>query len=68
MCIECKSGEFRPLIAKYTGLAKRLGLPKDRFVLCVAGLPEEQANGLSSMYDITMVSEKGLKPFLASLI
>lgn len=67
VCIECKSGEFRPLIAKYTSLSKRLGLPKDRFVLCVAGLAEEQAKGLSSMYEITLVSEKGLKAHLATL-
>lgn len=68
VCIECKTGEFRPLIVKYSGLRKRLGLAKEQFVLCVAGLPDEQANGLSSMYDLTLVSERGLKAHLASLV
>lgn len=67
VCIECKTGEFRPWISKYSGLRKRLGLAKEQFVLCIAGLPDEQANGLTSMYDVTLVSERGLKPHLASL-
>lgn len=68
VCIECKTGEFRALINKYSGLRKRLGLAKEQFVLCVAGLPDEQASGLSSMYDITLTSERGLKSHLDSLI
>jgi hypothetical protein len=67
VCIECKTGEFRPWISKYSGLRKRLGLAKEQFVLCIAGLPDEQANGLTSMYDVTLVSERGLKTHLASL-
>lgn len=67
VCIECKSGEFRPLIRKYSGLRKRLGLAKEEFVLCIAGLSDEQASGLTSMYDLTLVSERGLKAHLASL-
>ncbi len=68
VCIECKSGEFRPLIAKYSGLRKRLGLAKEEFVLCIAGLPDQQASGLTSMYDLTLVSEQGLRAHLASLV
>lgn len=68
VCIECKSGEFRPLIAKYSGLRKRLGLAKEEFVLCIAGLPDQQASGLTSMYDLTLVSEQGLKAHLATLV
>lgn len=68
VCIECKSGEFRQLIGKYSGLRKRLALEKEQFVLCVAGLPEDQASGLTSMYDITLVSERGLKAHLATLV
>jgi len=67
VCIECKTGEFRPLIAKYSRLRTRLGLAKEQFVLCIAGLPDEQAGGLSSMYDLTLVSERGLKAHLATL-
>jgi hypothetical protein len=68
VCIECKTGEFRPLMEKYSGLRKRLGLAKEQFVLCVANLSDDQAAGLTSMYDITIVSERGLKTHLASLI
>lgn len=68
ICIECKTGEFRQLLPKYSRLRKRLGLAKDQFVLCVAGLPKEQATGLSSMHDLAIVSERGLKEHLASLI
>ena len=42
VCIECKTGEFRPWISKYSGLRKRLGLAKEQFVLCIAGLPDER--------------------------
>lgn len=68
VCIECKSGEFRPTIDKYVGLRKRLGLDPSRFVICVAGLPEDQAVGLGSMYDLTFVNESGLRRHLESLI
>ncbi|MCP5279113.1 MAG: hypothetical protein H6935_12235 [Thiobacillus sp.] len=68
VCIECKSGEFRPLIDKYVGLRKRLGLNKAQFVICVAGLPDDQAAGLGSMYDLTFVNEQGLRAHLQSLV
>lgn len=67
VCIECKTGEFRSLIGKYSGLRRRLDLPKERFVLCVASLTDDQANGLNSMYDITLTNERGLKAHLATL-
>lgn len=67
VCIECKSGEFRQTIDKYVVLRKRLGLEKAQFIVCVAGLPDDQANGLSSMYDLTFVSEQGLRPHLELL-
>jgi hypothetical protein len=34
----------------------------------VLGLPDEQARGLSSMYDLTFVSESGLAGHLANLV
>ncbi len=67
VCIECKTGEFRPSIEKYTTLRKRLGLAKSQFIVCVLGLPAEQASGLSSMYDLTFVNEHGLTPHLTTL-
>ncbi|MCP4340675.1 MAG: DUF1887 family protein [Desulfobulbaceae bacterium] len=57
ICIECKSGEFRQHIDKYSKLRKRLHLDKEQFLLCVVGLSQEQAQGLTSMYDVTFVNE-----------
>lgn len=68
ICIECKTGEFRQSIDKYGTLRKRLGLAKEQFIVCVLGLSEDQANGLTSMYDLTFVSEKGLIPHVARLL
>jgi hypothetical protein len=68
LCIECKTGEFRQSIDKYATLRKRLGLEKDQFIICVIGLPDVQASGLSSMYDLTFVSERGLNAQLARLL
>jgi hypothetical protein len=68
LCIECKTGEFRPSIDKYATLRKRLGLNKAQFVICVLGLPDEQASGLSSMYDLSFVNEQGLTAHLERML
>ncbi|TKB27185.1 hypothetical protein FCL47_08385 [Desulfopila sp. IMCC35006] len=57
LCIECKTGEFRQDIEKYSKLRKRLHLDKTQFLLCVIGLSQEQAQGLTAMYDVTFVNE-----------
>ncbi len=57
-CIECKSGEFRPYIEKYTKLRKRLKIKKENFILCIAGLEQKQTQGLTSTYDLTFANEK----------
>lgn len=68
ICIECKTGEFRPEIDKYLGLRKRLGIDPSRFVLCASQLSDEQAAGLSSMYDMRFVNPGGLISHLSSLV
>lgn len=68
ICIECKSGEFRRDIDKYLHLRKRLGLEKNHFILCAADLTEEQATGLSAMYDLSFVNLQTLKPHLERLL
>ena len=60
VCVECKSGEFRQDIDKYLKLRKQLKLSKDQFVVCVFGLSDEQAQGMTSMYDLTFTNEKNL--------
>ena len=67
VCIECKSGEFRRDIDKYLRLRKRLGLDRNRFIICAADLTQEQATGLSTMYELTCVNLQTLAPHLAGL-
>ena len=65
--IECKSGEFRRDIDKYLRLRKRLGIERGRFVICASDLTQEQASGLSAMYELTFVNLPMLAPHLAQL-
>lgn len=67
ICIECKSGEFRRDIDKYQRLRKRLGIERNRFVICSTDITEEQASSLSAMYELTFVSLQSLPRHLATL-
>lgn len=68
LCIECKTGEFRRDIEKYYGLRKRLNLDTTQFLVCVVGLSDEQAQGLSSMYNLTFVNERNFLQHVEQLI
>lgn len=68
ICIECKSGEFRRDIDKYLRLRKRLGMNRNRFVICAADLTQEQAAGLTAMYELTFVNLEMLTPHLSTLM
>ncbi len=68
VCIECKSKEFRQELEKYAKIRKRIGLEKNNFLLCVADLSDDQAQGLTSMYEITFVNEKNLLQHVKELI
>jgi hypothetical protein len=67
ICIECKSGEFRRDIDKYLHLRKRLGLGRGRFIICAADLSDEQARGLSAMYELSFANLQTLGAHLAQL-
>jgi hypothetical protein len=67
LCVECKTGEFRQEIDKYLKLRKRLKLAPERFVLCIAGLGDDHAKGLSGMYDLTFTNESNLVEHLKKL-
>ena len=67
ICIECKTGEFRQEIDKYLRLKKRLGIDRSQFILCCTGLSDEQAAGLSGMYELSFVSPAGLVAHLSKL-
>ena len=68
ICIECKSGEFRQDLDKYSKLRKRLSIDKSQFLLCVVGLSDEQAQGLTSMYEVTLVNEKNFLTHVERLL
>ena len=57
LCVECKTGEFRGDINKYTRLVKRLNLEKEQFLVCATGLDEKQIRGFNSMYGATFANE-----------
>jgi hypothetical protein len=65
LCIECKTGEFRQNIDKYLTLRKLLGIDGSNFIMCVTGLSDDHAKGLSAMYDLTFTNELGLADQLA---
>jgi len=67
ICIECKTGEFRQNIDKYLALRKRLGLDAKSFIMCITGLSDEHAKGLSAMYELNFVNERQLSQQLARL-
>jgi hypothetical protein len=67
ICIECKSGDCRPHIDRALALRKRLGLEARQFVMCVAGLSDEQAKAYTAMYELTFVNERSLATHLQKL-
>jgi len=67
ICIECKTGEFRQNIDRYLALRKRLGIEPKHFVMCIAGLSDDNAKAFSAMYDLAFVNEQGLATHLAKL-
>lgn len=66
--IECKTGEFRREIDKFLKLKARLNLTRQQFIVCATDLTEEQANGLSVMYDLTFANLKTLPMKLQVLL
>lgn len=65
--IECKTGEFRRDIDKFLHLKKRLGLTRQQFIICASDLSDEQAAGLSAMYELTFVNLQTLVPKLHAI-
>lgn len=67
ICIECKTGDYQSQIEKYRLLKKSLGLQKSQFLLCVADISDEHAQGFTSMYDLTFTNPKNLLTYLQRL-
>lgn len=68
ICIECKTGEFRQDINKYLSLRKQLNIGKNQFIICVFGLSQEQAQGMTSMYELTFVNENTLTNHMQTIV
>jgi hypothetical protein len=66
--IECKTGEFRREIDKFLRLKKRLNLSRSQFIICASDLSEEQASGLTVMYDLTFANLSTLPAKLQAVI
>lgn len=66
--LECKSGEFRNDIEKYTKLRNVLKVEKNYFWLIVLGLADEKTVGLTGMFGITIVNEKSVLTTLTNLL
>lgn len=66
--IECKSGEFRQDIQKYTKICKTLNIPKENFLLLVLDETDEKMIGLSNTFDLTFVSEKNFLNYIEKLL
>lgn len=67
ICIECKSGEFRTQIDRYLALRKRLGIDGKHFVMCIAGLSDDETKAFSAMYGLSFVKERGLAEHFSRL-
>jgi len=66
--IECKTGDFRREIDKSLRLKKRLAIERKQFIICVSDLTEEQATGLTAMYELTFVNLQMLPTALEALL
>jgi hypothetical protein len=58
--IECKSGEYRGFIDKYSRLKKKMLIQKPYFLFLTLGVDDARVKGLTAMFDITFVNEKML--------
>lgn len=65
--IECKTGEFRRTIDKFLRLKKRLNLSRSQFIICATDLTDDQASGLTAMYDLTFANLATLPAKLQSV-
>ena len=68
ICIECKSGEYRHDLKKYSSLRKRMKLEKDNFLLFAIDIENDQLQAMNNMYDITFVNPHSLVDHIETLV
>jgi hypothetical protein len=66
--IECKTGEFRSELGKYTKLRQRLAVDATQFIICSPDLPDDQLAGLGKMYGLTFANLRTLRPHLECML
>lgn len=62
--VECKSGEYREFIDKYSRLRRKMFIKKPYFLFLTLGVETESVKGLTAMFDITFVNEKTLVNYI----
>ncbi|WP_367849491.1 hypothetical protein [Rhodoferax sp. WC2427] len=67
ICIACKTGEVRSDIEPSLRLRQRLGLDRNRVILCAAQLSDAHTAGLSALHELSFVNLASLVPHVASL-
>lgn len=68
VCVECKTGEFRSDIKKFSILRKKLGLYQTQFLVCALGLDDAQIQGFNGMYDVTFSNQSGFLEHILQLV
>ena len=66
--IECKSGEYRGFIDKYSKLRKKLNIDKPYFLFLILGHDEAHIKGLNAMFDITFMNEKTFVDYIPQIL
>jgi hypothetical protein len=63
--IECKTGDYKDSLDKYSKFRKTLNVPKQNAILVVLGISDERASHLTNSHDITIVNEQALLKIVA---
>lgn len=65
--IECKSGEYREYIDKYSKLRKKLFIDKSRYLFLILETDSNKTEGLSTMFDMTFLNQDKLVDYVSKL-
>lgn len=60
VCVTCRTGDCLPDIDPLLRLRKRLGIPRNQFIVCSPTLADEQAEHLSTAHELSFVNPAGL--------
>jgi hypothetical protein len=63
--IECKTGDYKDSLDKYSNFRRILNVPKQNAILVVLGISDDKAKSLTASHDITIVNEQALLKIVA---